>query len=64
MRLYGFTLIELRAKSIAEQLGISCERVVSIIHEDLDMRRLSARWVPKCLNANQNISGSNRLSKV
>ena len=26
------------AKSIAEQLGISRERVGSIIHEDLDMR--------------------------
>jgi len=26
------------AKSIAEQLGISRERIVSIIHEDLDMR--------------------------
>jgi hypothetical protein len=25
------------AKSIAEQLGISCERVGSIIHENLDM---------------------------
>jgi len=33
------------AKSIAEQLGISCERVGSIIHEDLDMRKLSAKWV-------------------
>jgi len=39
------------AKSIAEQLGISRERVGSIIHEDLDMRKLSAKWVPKCLNA-------------
>jgi len=39
------------AKSIAEQLGISCERVGSIIHDDLDMRKLSAKWVPKCLNA-------------
>ena len=29
------------AKSIAEQLGISRERVGSIIHEDLDMRELS-----------------------
>ena len=38
------------AKSIAEQLGISRERVGSIIHEDLDMRKLSAKWVPKCLN--------------
>jgi len=39
------------AKSIAEQLGISRERVGSIIHEDLDMRKLPAKWVPKCLNA-------------
>ena len=41
------------AKSIAEQLGISRERVGSIIHEDLDMRKLSAKWVPKCLNADE-----------
>jgi len=41
------------AKSIAEQLGISRERVGSIIHEDLDMQKLSAKWVPKCLNADQ-----------
>ena len=40
-------------KSIAEQLGISRERVGSIIHDDLDMRKLSAKWVPKCLNADQ-----------
>jgi len=39
--------------SIAEQLGISRERVRSIIHEDLDMRKLSANWTPKCLNADQ-----------
>jgi len=41
------------AKPIAEQLGISCERIGSIIHEDLDVRKLSAKWVPKCLNADQ-----------
>ena len=41
------------AKSIAEQLCISCERVGSIIHEDLDMRKLSAKWVPKSLKADQ-----------
>jgi len=41
------------AKSITEQLGISRERVGSIIHGDLDMRKLSAKWVPKCLNAEQ-----------
>ena len=31
------------AKSIAEQPGISRERVWSIIHEDLEMRKLSAK---------------------
>jgi len=41
------------AKSIAEQLGISREWVGSIILEDLDMRELSAKGVPKCLNADQ-----------
>ena len=39
------------AKSIAEQMGISRERVGSIILGDLDMRKLSPKWVPKCLNA-------------
>ena len=43
------------AKSIAEQLGISRERVGSIIHEDLNMQKLSAKRVPKCLNANQKL---------
>jgi len=38
------------AKSVAEQLGISCDQVGSIILEDLDMRKLSMRGVPKCLN--------------
>ena len=33
---------QISAKSIAEQLGISRERVGSIIYEDLDMRKLSA----------------------
>ena len=41
------------AKSVAQQLGISREWVGSIIHDDLDMRKLSAKWVPKCLNADQ-----------
>jgi len=40
-------------KSIAGQLGISRERVGSTTHEYLDMRKLSAKWVPKCLNADQ-----------
>jgi len=41
------------AKSRVEKLGISRERVGSIIHEDLDVRKLSTKWVPKCLNADQ-----------
>ena len=41
------------AKSIVEQLSISRERAGSIIREDLDMRRFSAKWVPKCLNADE-----------
>jgi len=41
------------AKSIAEQQGISRERIGSIIHEDLEMRKFSAKWAPKCLNADQ-----------
>jgi len=41
------------AKSIGKQLGISCERVGSIIYEDLDMRKLSMKWVLKCLNVDQ-----------
>ena len=40
-------------KSISEQLGISREWVGSIIHEDLDMRMLSAKWVLKYLNVDE-----------
>jgi len=32
------------AKSIVEELRISRERVGSITHEDLDMRKLFAKW--------------------
>jgi len=52
------------AKSKTEQLGISLERVGSIIHEYLDMGKLSAKWVPKCLNADQNVNSASRLSKI
>ena len=41
------------AKSIAEQLGISCGRVGSITHEDLDLQKFSAKWVLKCLNTDE-----------
>jgi len=55
--LHGTQLIledrRISGESLAEQLGISCVRVGSIIHEDLDTRKLSAKWVPKCLDADQ-----------
>jgi len=40
-------------KSVAEKLDISREWVGSIIYEYLDMRKRSAKWVPKCLNADE-----------
>jgi histone-lysine N-methyltransferase SETMAR len=40
-------------KKIAETLPTSRERVCLIIHEILYMRKLPAKWVPKCLNADQ-----------
>jgi len=54
-QIHGLILDDRRisAKSIAEQLGISREWAGSIIHEDLDMRKLSTKWVSKCLNADQ-----------
>jgi hypothetical protein len=39
------------ANSIAEQIGISSKRLVFIIHGNLDMRKLFAKWVQKSLNA-------------
>ena len=41
--------ILISTKSIPEQLGIPSDWVRSIIHEDLDMRKLSAKWVLKYL---------------
>jgi histone-lysine N-methyltransferase SETMAR len=41
------------AKKIAQIVDISRERVGFIITTILDMRKLSAKWVPKCLNSDQ-----------
>ena len=41
------------AKSTAEKLGILSAQVGSITHEGLGMRKLSGKWVPKCLNADE-----------
>jgi len=55
---------QISAKSIAEQLSISRERVGSIIHEDLDTRKLSTKWVPKCLNADQKRQRCNSSEQI
>ena len=39
---------------IAETIGISIEYVGYILHEELDMKKLCARWVPRLLTADQN----------
>jgi len=54
-QIHGLILEDRRisAKSIAEQLGISRDWVGSIIHEYLDMWKLSAKWTPKSLNADE-----------
>jgi hypothetical protein len=41
------------AKNITETLVIFRERIAYIIHEILDTRILSAKWVSKCLNVDQ-----------
>ena len=52
------------AKSIREQLGISRERVGSIIHEDLNMLKLSAKWVPNRPNADQKLQRCQSSEKI
>ena len=41
----------LKVYEIAETVGISEEKVRHILHEELGMRKLCARWVPHLLNA-------------
>jgi histone-lysine N-methyltransferase SETMAR len=39
----------MKVREIAETIGISKERVGCTLHEELDMKKLSARWVPRSL---------------
>ncbi|GBP83022.1 Histone-lysine N-methyltransferase SETMAR [Eumeta japonica] len=39
----------MKVRKLAHAIGISTERVHHILHEYLDMRKLSARWVPQLL---------------
>jgi histone-lysine N-methyltransferase SETMAR len=43
----------IKVREIAETIGISKERVGYILHEELDMKKLCARWVPPSLTADQ-----------
>ena len=57
VQIHELILVDTRisAKSITEQLGISREWIGSIIHADVDLQKLSVKWVPKTLNAYQNL---------
>jgi len=43
----------MKVREIADTIGISKERVGYILHEELDMKKLCARWVPRFLTADQ-----------
>jgi len=43
----------MKVREIAETIGISKERVGYILHEELDMKKLCAGWVPRLLTADQ-----------
>ncbi|KAL6255483.1 hypothetical protein P5V15_013817 [Pogonomyrmex californicus] len=43
----------IKIREIAEAMGISKEHVCHILTEELDMRKLSARWVPHLLTLDQ-----------
>jgi len=43
----------MKVREIAETIGISKERVGYILHEELDIKKLCARWVPRFLTADQ-----------
>jgi hypothetical protein len=43
----------IKVREIADTVGISKERVGYILHEELHMKNLCARWVPRLLTADQ-----------
>jgi histone-lysine N-methyltransferase SETMAR len=43
----------MKVREIAETIGISKERVGYILREELDMKKLCSRWVPRLLTADQ-----------
>jgi histone-lysine N-methyltransferase SETMAR len=43
----------MKVREIAETIDISKEHVGYILHEELHMKKLCARWVPRLLTADQ-----------
>jgi len=43
----------MKVREIAKTIGISKKRVGYILHDELDMKKLCARWVPRLLTADQ-----------
>jgi len=43
----------MKVPEIAENIGISKERVGYILHKELDMKKLCAKWVPWLLTADR-----------
>lgn len=44
---------KLKLREIAEETGISIDRVFHILHDELGMRKLCSRWVPRILTLEQ-----------
>jgi len=44
---------QIKMREIAEATGISIERIHFILHNELNMKKLSTRWVPRLLTAEQ-----------
>jgi len=43
----------MKLRELAEAVGISKERAEYILHDVLEMKKLSARWVPRLLTVDQ-----------
>lgn len=54
-KIHGIVMNDRRVRmvEIARAIGISIEQVHKILHEDLGMKTLSARWVPRLLTVDQ-----------
>ena len=54
-KIHGIVMEDCRVKvcKMVESVGILTERVHNILHEKLQMKKLSARWVPRLLTVVQ-----------